>query len=59
MSYFPDVDPFDCFLDPCHLTWLLRDNNRSLLPFVDGASCADGRRFEDIHPNDEMFVNCP
>lgn len=52
------VDPFDCVDDPCHLTWLLRDNNRTFLQFIYNAACANGTLFEDILPDDPMFRGC-
>jgi len=52
------IDGFDCIEDPCHLTWLLRDN-RHFLPFVWNAACANGTLFEDIQPDDPMFKDCP
>ena len=51
------IDPFDCKNDPCHLTWILRDNTKFLRK-VSG-TCSDGRSFSSIKPSDEMFIGCP
>jgi len=53
------ADPFNCIDDPCHLTWLLRDNSRTFLPYVHDTSCANGKIFEEIQAGDPMFKDCP
>jgi len=50
-----NTDPFDCYLDPCHLVWLLEDN-RQLLDKQVGGQCNDGTYFEDITPI--LFAKC-
>lgn len=50
------ADPFDCYSNPCHLAWLLRDN-RNLLNSLTNARCADGTAFEDLSSN--LFDKCP
>lgn len=59
MIFEKNIDPFDCVEDPCHLTWLLRDTNRTFLPFIWDAACANGTLFDDIQPDDPMFKDCP
>ena len=43
-------DPVDCESDPCHLSWLIRDN-RHLLKAIYHGTCLNGTRFEDLNPN--------
>ncbi len=51
------IDPFDCYLDPCHLAWLLRDNRNLLNGFYNPPECANGTAFEDLSPS--LFQDCP
>ena len=50
VNYRFAADPIDCESDPCHLTWLVRDNRHLLNPIADGR-CSNGTRFDDLDPN--------
>ena len=51
------ADLIDCDSDPCHLTWLLRDN-RHFLNRVHNAKCSDGVSFEEINHKINKFEIC-
>lgn len=48
-------DPFDCYSDPCHLAWLLRDN-RHLLNHLLSGQCEDSTYLSNLPV--EMFEGC-
>lgn len=49
------ADPFDCYSDPCHLAWLLRDN-RHLLDRLLSGQCEDFTYLSKLPI--EMFEEC-
>lgn len=51
------VDPIDCDSDPCHLTWLLREN-RHYLNLIHNGKCLNGLSFGDVN-SEPMLENCP
>ena len=46
VNYF-SIDPFVC---DCGIAWLIRDN-QNLLKAINGATCANTTRFEELDPN--------
>ncbi len=55
MLFFSDLNDYK--EDLCHLAWLIRDG-RFFLDFVDdNASCANGKKFNDLL--EEGFNDCP
>lgn len=49
------ADPFNCDDDPCHLSWLLKDNQKFLSAILNG-TCASGTPFKDLDPT--IFISC-
>lgn len=46
------ADPIDCVEDPCHLAWLMRDDQ--LQKHVKGGRCSDGTNLADLDD-----IECP
>ena len=55
---FSYIDPIDCESDPCHLAWLIRDN-QYLFGVIQNATCSNGKTLEELNPEDFNYDKCP
>jgi len=54
-QFYQNIDPIDCDADPCHISWLIRDN-RLLIENIFGGSCSNGDFLADLDKN--AYDNC-
>ena len=50
-------DLIDCDKDLCHLSWLVYDNPRLSLNYIEGGKCSNGTKLNDLIRI--SFANCP